>query len=355
MQCALRHKDNKKNPMAEKKSGPSYTSILGDLKAGKYEPVYLLMGNESYYIDKIADYIAEHALQPEERDFNQNILYGLDVTSAQVADLCKGYPMMASRRVVIVKEAQNLRGWEPIEKYLQRPVKSTVLVICYKNGSIDGRKKVVSLTRSVGVVFESNKIKDYQLTGFISGYLKEKQATIDPKANLMIADHVGADLSRLFSELDKLLISMPDNHRHITPEMVEKEIGVSKEFNNFELQDAIINRDVFKANQIVKYFNSNPKAGSLYASLPLLFSFFQNLMIAYYCPQRNNPHALANFLNLRSEWAVKGYITGMKNYSGVKVMQIINKMREVDANSKGLDSNTNAGELMRDLIYFILH
>lgn len=341
--------------MAEKKGGPSYTSILGELKAGKYAPVYLLMGNEPYYIDKIADYIANHALQPEERDFNQNVLFGSDMTSAQVADLCKGYPMMAPRRVVIVKEAQNLRGWEPIEKYLQRPVQTTVLVICHKNGSIDGRKKVVSQARAVGVVFESNKVKDYQLTGFISGYLKEKQATIDPKANVMIADHVGADLSRLFSELDKLLISLPDEHRHITPEMVEKEIGVSKEFNNFELQKAIINKDVFKANQIVKYFNSNPKAGSLYASLPLLFSFFQNLMIAYYCPQRNNAHALANFLNLRSEWGAKDYITGMRNYSGGKVMRIINKMREVDASGKGLDSNTNAGELMRDLIYFILH
>ena len=341
--------------MAEKKSATSYESIMKDLKARQFAPVYVLMGDEPFYIDKISDYILENVLKPEERDFNQTVLFGADVTAVQIADLCKGYPMMSEHRVVVVKEAQNLKSLEPLEKYLDNPVKSTILVICHKNGSIDRRKKFIPKAEKVGVVFESKKLYDRQLPGFIETYLKARKATIEPKATQMVADHIGADLHRLTSELDKLLISLGDDRR-VTPELVEKEIGVSKDFNGFELRSAIINKDVFKANQIIKYFDSNPKSGSLYALLPMLFSYFQNLMLAYYAPNKQDPAEFAKFLDLKGTWGVRDYIAGMRNYSGVKVMQIIEKFKEIDAKSKGIDNPyTSAGELMKELIFFILH
>jgi DNA polymerase-3 subunit delta len=341
--------------MAERKSF-TFDGIMRDLEERHFAPVYLLMGDEAYYIDRIADYIAEHALAPEERDFNQTIVYGADTTAAQLADMARRYPMMAEHQVVMVKEAQSIRSWEALEKYLEKPVKSTILVICYKNGSIDRRKKVVTRTEAAGVVFESKKKRDYEIPAFVETYLRTKEATIDRKAAQMIADHIGADLSRLVSELDKVLISLPANDRRITPEVVEEQIGVSKEFNAFELRNAIVNRDVFKANQIVKYFDKNHKAGSIFAFLPMLFNYFQNLMIAYYAPNRNDKNELAKFLDLKSAWGVNDYMTGMRNFSGVKVMQIISKFREIDAKSKGLDNpNTPVGDLMKELIFFILH
>lgn len=349
-------KVTKNNPMVEKKNAISYESIMKDLKARKYSPVYVLMGEEPFYIDKICDYISENVLQPEERDFNQTVVFGADVTGAQVADLCKGYPMMSEYRVVVVKEAQNLRNLEALEKYLENPVKTTILVFCYKNGKLDSRKKFSALAAKAGVVFESKKLYDRNLPGFIETYLKTRKATIEPKATQMVADHVGADLHRLTSELDKLLISLPENDRRVTPEIVEREIGVSKDFNAFELRSAIISRDVFKANQIINYFDNNPKSGSLFTLLPMLFTYFQNLMIAYYAPNRQNENELAKFLDLRSAWAAREYITGMRNYTGVKVMAIIEKFKEVDAKIKGLDNpSTPVGELMKELIFFILH
>ena len=342
--------------MAEKKSAISYESIMKSLKAREFAPVYILMGDEPFYIDKICDYISETVLQPEERDFNQVVLFGADITASQLVDQCKGFPMMAEHRVVIVKEAQNLKNLEPLEKYFEKPMASTILVVCHKNGSIDRRKKFLPRAEKVGVVFESKKLYDRQLPGFIETYLKTRKATIEPKAVQMIADHIGADLHRLTSELDKLLISLDDSDRRVTPSLVEKEIGVSKDFNAFELRSAIIQRDVFKANQIIKYFDSNPKSGSLYALLPLLFSYFQNLMIAYYAPNKQNENELAKFLDLKSTWGIREYQMGMRNYSGVKVMQIIDKMKEVDAKSKGVDNPfTSAGDLMKELIFFILH
>ena len=323
--------------MAEKKVGPSYDLIMKDLKARKFSPIYILMGEESYYIDKISDFIAENILKPEERDFNQSIVFGSDMTAVQIADLSKGYPMMAEYRVVIVKEAQNLNTTEALEKYFERPVKTTVLVLCHKNGTIDRRKKLLSKAEQAGgVIFESKKLYDRELPGFINSYLQQRQVTIDPKAAQMMADHIGADLNRLTSELDKVLISLPENNKRVTPEIVEREVGVSKDFNAFEFKNAVINRDIFKANQIMKYFDNNPKAGSIYAFLPLIFSYFENLMIAYYAPQRNNENSVAQFLDLRSAWAAKDYMIGMRNYSGVKTMQIISKIREVDAKSKGI-------------------
>jgi len=314
------------------------------------------MGDEAYYIDRISDYIAENVLSPEERDFNQTVIFGSDTTAGQIADLARRYPMMSEYQVVIVKEAQNIRFLEPLEKYLKNPVKSTILVWCHKNGSIDRRKKVLSLAESAGVVFESKKLRDYELPRFIESYLKQRNAGIDPKSAQMISDHIGADLHRLTSELDKLFLAMPEKDRRVIPELVERQIGVSKEFNSFELRSAVIGKDIFKANQIIKYFDNNPKAGSLYSFLPLLFNFFQNLMIVHYAPKKNSEHDIAEALELRSAWGAKDYVIGMRNYSARKIMEIISKIREIDAKSKGLDNpNTDAGDLMKELIFFILH
>ena len=334
----------------------SFESIMRELMEGKYRPVYYLQGEESYYIDKIADYIAEHALAPEERDFNQTVLFGSDVSASQIADAARRYPMMAERQVVIVKEAQNVKNTEALEKYMKQPLASTVLVMCHKNGKIDGRKReYVKAIQQAGILFESVKLRERDLPVFIEKYLSKRNASIDPKSTQLIADAIGADLSRLTSELDKVLISLTEDNRRVTPQVVEDQIGVSKDFNGFEMRDAIVNRNIFKANQIMNYFDKNPKAGSIYSFLPLMFNYFQNLMLAYYSPKKTQ-EGVAEWLELRSPWAAKDYMTGMRNYSGVKVMQIIGKMREIDAKSKGLDNpNTPAGELMKELIFFILH
>jgi DNA polymerase-3 subunit delta len=214
----------------------------------------------------------------------------------------------------------------------------------------------VKAIQVAGVLFESKKLRDRDLPPFIENYLKRKNVSIDAKSTQIIADSIGADLSRLTSELEKVILSLPEQDRRVTPQVVEDQIGVSKDYNAFELRDAIVNRNILKANQIVKYFDENPKAGGLYALLPLVFNYFQNLMLAHYCPQKGSQEALAQWLDMRSPWGARDYLTGMKNYSGMKVMQIIGKIREIDAKSKGLDNpNTPAGELMRELIFFIFH
>jgi len=334
----------------------TYDALMRDLKARKYAPVYYLMGDEPYYIDKVTDYIANNVLMEEERDFNQTILFGSDVSAATIVDAARRYPMMAERQVVIVKEAQNVKKTEPLESYINHPQPSTLLVMCHKGGGVDKRKAWGKAVMSRAVVMETKKMREYELPKFIENYLKPKGASIDPKSTQLIADSIGADLSRLTSELDKVLIALPEGDKRVTPVVVEEQIGVSKDFNAFELRDAIVNRNVFKANQIIKYFDENPKAGNIYSFLPMLFNYFQNLLIAYYCPQKGRPDALAKWLELRSAWAAKDYMTGMRNYTGVKTLQIISKIREMDAKSKGIDNpNTPAGELMKELIFFILH
>lgn len=343
--------------MAERKNAVTYDTIMRDLKARKFSPIYILMGEEPYYIDKISDYIAENVLQPDERDFNQTVVFGADVSAGQIVDAARGYPLMpAQYRVVIVKEAQGLSSFDALDQYAAKPAPSTILVICYKGGTIDRRRKLVGRVEAAGVVFESKKKRDYELPKFIETYVRTKGAAIDTKSVSMVAEAVGADLHRLISELDKLLLSLSADERRITPEVVERQIGVSKDFNVFELKSAIISRDVFKANQIVNYFDKNPKAGSLYSILPILFGFFQTLMIAYYAPDRNNERALAEFLEQKTVWGVRDYLTGMKNYTARKTLQIISKLREIDAKSKGIDNpNTSAEDLLRELVFFILH
>jgi DNA polymerase-3 subunit delta len=342
--------------MAEKKVSASFDTLMQQLRDKKFAPVYLLMGDEPYYIDKLSNFFQNQILSPEQQAFDLTVVFGADVNAAQIADLAMQYPMMSERKVIIVKEAQGLKSFDKLEKYVLHPQPKTILVFCYKNGTINRRLKFAAAVEKTGVIYESKKLKEWQLPKFILDYAKRQKASIDEKSAAMIADHIGADISRLTSELDKLLISLPQDNRRITPEIVEKNVGVSKDFNAFELRDAIVNKNIYKANQIISYFNNNPKAGSAYSLVPLLFNYFQNLMLAYYAPNRNDQYALAEYLGMRSPWGVKDYITGLKNYTGRKTLQILDKLGEIDAKIKGLDNpNTPSEELMRELIFFILH
>ena len=333
----------------------TYEDILKDIKNKRFAPIYFLMGEEDYYIDQITDFILENALTETEKEFNLTVLYGLDTDIDTVINSAKRYPMMSERQVVIVKEAQKLLRLEDLTYYLQKPLASTVLVLCYKHGTLDRRKKIVAELAKVGVLFESKSLKEAQVPGFITSYLKRKKVDIEPKASEMMTEFVGTDLSRMVSELEKLIITLsPEQHR-ITPEQIERNIGISKDYNNFELKNALIEKDLLKANKIVKYFADNPKNNPLQVTLGVLFAYYSNLMVAYYAPQKSD-QGVAAYLGLKNPWQAKDYIKGMYNYSGVKVMHIITAIRECDAKSKGLgNSSVSSGELLRELVFLILH
>lgn len=333
----------------------TYEEIVRNLKNRVYAPVYFLMGEEDYYIDRISDYILDTVLTETEKEFNQTVLFGTDTDMAAIINAARRYPMMSEHQVVVVKEAQGLRNLDGLTYYLQKPLLSTILVFCYKHGSLDRRKKIVAEIEKRGVLFESKKLKDSQLPGFISSYLKRKKIEIEPKASEMMAEFIGADLNRMAGELEKLVITLPSGQRRITPEQIERNIGISKDYNNFELRSALIAKDVLKANQIIKYFGENPKNNPLQMTLAVLFNFFSNLMLAYYAPQRNE-QGIAAFLGLRSPWQAKDYMAAMQKFSGNKVLQIISAIRNCDAKSKGVGNPSISDEdLLRDLVFFILH
>lgn len=333
----------------------TYEEIARDLKNRIYKPVYYLMGEETYYIDKISEYIAQTVLTDEEKEFNLTVMYGADTDVATIINAAKRYPMMSEYQVVIVKEAQSVKKMEELSFYLQKPLQSTILVLCHKHGIIDRRKKLAAEIEKVGVLFESKKIKDAQLPGFIASYLKRKSVDIEPKASEMMAEFVGTDLSRMAGELEKLVITLPQGTRRVTPEHIEKNIGISKDYNVYELRAALVAKDVLKANTIIHFFAQNPKANPIQQTLGGLFGFFSNLMLAYYAPEKTE-QGIAAQLGLRSTWQTREYITAMRNYSGVKVMQIIGEIRYCDARSKGVgNSSLSDADLLRELIYKILH
>lgn len=333
----------------------TYEDIVRNVKNRIYAPVYFLMGEEDYYIDRIADYILDTVLTDAEKEFNQTVLFGTDTDIATVINAARRYPMMSEHQVVVVKEAQGLKNLENLTFYLQKPLLSTILVFCYKHGALDRRKKIVAEIEKAGVLFESKRLKDSQLPGFITSYLKRRKMEIDPKASEMMAEFVGTDLNRMAGELEKLVITLPAGQRRVTPEQIERNIGISKDYNNFELRNALVAKDVLKANLIVKYFSDNPKNNPLQVTLAVLFNFFSNLMLAYYAPQKTD-QGIAAQLGLRSPWQAKDYMNAMQRYSGVKVMQIVNAIRNCDAKSKGVgNSSVSDGELLRELVYFILH
>lgn len=338
------------------KQGITCEEVLKELKNKQYRPVYYLMGEEDYYIDLIADYIADHVLTEMEKEFNLTVVYGADTDISAIINAAKRYPMMSAYQVVIVKEAQAVRNMEELTYYLQKPLPSTILVLCHKHGVLDRRKKLAAEIEKVGILFESPKVKEAQLPLFINSYMKQKGVDCDPKAAAMLTEYVGADLNRLTGELEKLIITLPKNLTRITPEQVEQNIGISKDYNNFELKSALIEKDVLKANKIVKYFAENPKTNPIQMTLSILFGFFSNLMLAYYAPEKTE-QGVAAFLGLKSPWQAREYLLAMRRYNGTKTMRIIGEIRYADARSKGVGatSNTTDSDLLRELIFFILH
>ena len=331
----------------------TYESILSELKKRVYHPVYYLMGEESYFTDKITDYISKNILSDIEQEFNLTVFYGLETDIDNVLSAARRFPMMAEHQVIIVKEAQQLKNIDALIGYLKMPQPSTILVFVHKNGSLDKRKKVASELESKAVLLDCKKLRDDQLPSFINGYLREKSLVADDKAVRMLAESVGADLSRMSSEIDKLSIALPVGATRITPELIEEHIGISKEFNNFELQNAIINKDVYKANRIINYFAQNPKKNPIQMTLALLFSFFSNLMMAYYAPEKTEK-GVGDFLGMR--WGVSDYMKAMRNYRAMHVMEILHLIRLADARSKGAEGAALPdAEIMRELLYKIMH
>lgn len=339
-----------------KKDTNQHVAILQDIRERRFKPVYLLMGDESYYIDLICDAIIANALNETERDFNQTILYGADVDDfALVVNAAKRFPMMAERQLIVVKEAQNIKGIDNLSYYLQKPLMSTILVICYKNGTLRN-KKIIAGIESIGVVYESKKLYDNQLPAFINNYVAAKSLSIEPKAVSMLADFVGNDLSRLSGELDKLVISLPEGSMRITPETVERNVGISKDFNNYELLNAIISRNASKVAQIVQYFEHNPKNNPLVVTISVLFNFFSNLMLCYYSPDKSE-NGIMKELNLRSSFQARDYLAAMRSYNAFKCIDIIALLRQYDARSKGIGSgaSSNDGDLLKELVFKILY
>lgn len=341
--------------MAQKREGISYEEIVRDVRARQLKPVYYLMGEESYYIDRISDFIVQSVLTEEQKDFNLTVLYGSDTDIGTVINAAQRYPMMSDYQVVVIREAQSLNGKEKLVHYLEHPQPSTILVLCHKHGALDRRKKLATELQKVGVLFESKRLYDNQLPPFATSYLKRKGVGLEPQAALLLCEHVGSDLNRLAAELDKLALAVPQGSNRVDAALVEALIGVSKDYNNFELVAALVMRDVYKANQIVKYFNSNPRSYSIQMTLSVLFNFFSNLMLAYYAPRRTE-EGIAEWIE-QPRWQVaRNILPAMRNYSGVKVMQIIAEIRQTDARSKGVNNpNTDDGELLKQLVFFILH
>lgn len=338
-----------------KQTGPSFEEIMKDINAGKFKKVYFLQGEESYFIDKIAEALSQKVMSEDEKDFNYFAYYGADADVGEVMSTARSYPLGANYLLVEIREAQLMDKLEDLAYYLQQPLDTTILVICYKNGTFDKRKRLATLAQKYGVMFDSKKLYDSKLPGYISVYLSERGISIVPKATEMLAGNIGADLNRLNGELEKLVISMPQGETRITPEMVEENVGISKDFNYFELQDAIAQRNVFKATQIVQYFGANKKSNPLQRTLIMLFRFFSKLMVAYYSPDKS-PRGIATWLGM-TNWQVENNIMpALRNFSARKVMEIIDKIREIDERQKGIGyESTPEEELEMELVYFILH
>ena len=338
------------------KVATTHRDIIDAIRKKEYAHVYLLMGEESYYIDRICEFMEENILEEAERDFNQQIIYCTKETSvANIVNSAKRYPMMAERQVVIVKEAQNLLTIDDMVPYINNPLDTTVLVICYKNGKLDKRKKIYAAIEKNGVVYESAKLKDGALPGFVVDYLRRKGAAIEQDACMLLVESVGSDLNRMAGELDKLILSLPEKGVRITRDIIQNNIGISKEYNAFELKNAIVAKDVLKANQIMHFFNDNPKNNPHQATLAMLFNFFSSIMLAYYSPDKSINGMMAQ-LDLKSEWQLRQYTDAMRNYSAMKTMLIIGKIREADAKLKGVGKgNLTDADVMNELVYFILH
>ncbi|WP_010179460.1 DNA polymerase III subunit delta [Aquimarina agarilytica] len=328
--------------------------IITDIKAGNIKPIYFLMGDEPYFIDRLTEYIQNNILAEHERDFNQTIVYGKDTTVPDIVSMAKRFPMMAERQVVIVKEAQDLsRSIDKLESYAENPLATTVLVFCYKYKKLDKRKKITKIIAKNGLVFESKKLYENQVGDWIQRVLSGKGFSIDPKAAHMLVEFLGTDLGKINNELEKLQLILPAGTT-ITPQAIEQNIGISKDFNVFELTKALGTKDVIKAHRICNYFTQNPKEKPLVVTVSLLFSYFSKVMQYHGLTDKSEAYA-ASQLKV-NKFFVKDYISAARNYPMRKVSYIIEKIRAADVKSKGVGASPLAqGDILKELLVQILN
>lgn len=356
--------------MAKKAEGLTFEKISSEIKAKIYKPVYFLEGEEPYYIDLIADLIAENILDESEREFNQSILYGKDIDSVRLISEAKRFPMMAERQVLIIKEAQEIKDLEKttkvtvgtkrkeeeinlLEEYIKNPQPTTLLVICFKYKTLDKRKSLGKTLVQSGYLFNSTKLYENELPGWIEKYSKGQGLRIQPKAAFLIAEYLGNDLSRISNEIEKLKINLK-GRTEISVEDVQNFIGISKDYNVFELQNAIGKRDVVKANQIINYFAANPKENPFVFVIANFYSFFSKLLLYHGAPDKSQ-YVVSSVMGIKP-FFLKDYESASRIYTTDKLRKIIGYLREYDLKSKGMDAgDVESGELMKELLFKILH
>jgi DNA polymerase-3 subunit delta len=350
-----------------------FNEIMLDLKRKMYKPVYFLHGEEPYFIDEICNYIEHHVLDETEKGFNQTVLYGRDTDLSSIVGLAKGFPMMGERQVVIVKEAQTLKDFakkdaeegsstknkkggsdkNPLAAYLENPQPATVLVFCHKYKKLDARSSLSKTIAKQAVLFESKKLYDNKIPDWIVSYLKDKKYSINPRAAALLSEYLGNDLSKIVNELGKLFISLPEGSE-ITIDHIQDNIGLSKDFNVFELQDALGKKDVLKANRIVQYFAANPKDNPLIMTNASLYGYFQKILLYHFVPDKSRA-SVASALGV-NPFFVQGYESAARNYNTAKLKSVFSYLRECDLRSKGIDNaSTEDGELLKEMVFKILH
>ncbi len=328
-------------------------TIVSDIKKGNLKPIYFLMGEESYYIDKISDFIEETVLDEAEKGFNQQVMYGRDATIEDIVGAAKRYPMMAERQVLIVKEAQDLsRNIEKLVSYAENPQPTTVLVLNYKYKKLDKRKKIYKVIAKSGLIFESKKLYENQVSDWIRRVLSGKKYQVEPKAAQMLVEFLGTNLSKISNELDKLMLILPEG-TIINPTHIEENIGISKDYNNFELRKAVGEKNVVKANRIIAYFAENPKNNPLVMTISLLNSFFTQLLLFHSLDDRSK-NSVAKMLGV-NPFFVDEYFLAARNYPMRKVAQVIAFLRDADIKSKGVGANQTHKDILKELLFKILH
>ena len=347
--------------MPPKKEEITYFSLKREIEQKQSRPIYVLQGEEPYYIDKLCGLIVDNALTEDEKAFNLTLCYGVDVEMRNVIAACKQYPAMSQYQVVVLREAQNVgkagnkhaSEINMLQFYAQKPLDSTILVICYKGGSIKANDFTKELKKTKGVVYTSNKVRDYEVPKLVREYCRSINVNVEEKSVSMLAEHIGSDLSRLFGEIDKLKL-LTDAKNTITPDLIERNIGYSKEFNIFELEDAIVSRNQLKAFRIVDYFQKNPKNNPLIPVLGSLFNFFTNILLIQTAKDRSEA-GLMEQVNIRSPFRVKKLVEAASSFSKRSCVNIISYIRECDVKSKGQGSRQDPYDLFKELIYKILH
>lgn len=347
--------------MPPKKEDISYFSIKREVEQKQFRPIYVLQGDEPYYIDKLCDLIVDNALSEDEKAFNLTLCYGIDVEMRNVIAACKQYPAMSQYQVVVLREAQNVgkagnkhaAEMNLLQFYAQKPLDSTILIICYKGGSIKANDFTKELKKTNGLIFTSNKVRDYETPKLIREYCRSIKVNIDEKSVSMLAEHIGADLSRLFSEIDKLRL-LTGAQNNITPDIIERNIGYSKEFNIFELEDALVSRNQLKAYRIVDYFQKNPKNNPLIPVLSSLFNFFSNILLIQTAKDKSDA-GLMEQVNIRTPFRIRKLKEASMAFSKRACVNIISYLRECDVKSKGQGSRQDPYDLFKELVYKILH